>query len=112
VRSRRFIELKKNIHLDLRVLVMNESKVDLVKPEGFTINFASVGHPVTIRAESDEIIITMRLALRPRDNVMKIDFDVSAGGNGATVASLDEHPPPEVGGYSWAIFHGGAPKEE
>ncbi|MDR3424128.1 MAG: hypothetical protein P4M13_03490 [Alphaproteobacteria bacterium] len=78
---------------------MSETKVQLVKPEALTINFPSVGAPVAIRAEGDEVIVLVRLTLRPRDNVMNIDFDVSTGGDGASVAGLDQDAPSDVSRY-------------
>lgn len=50
---------------------MGKSQIDLVEEQAFTINFPSVGAPMTIRAKGDEIVILMRLTLRPRDNVME-----------------------------------------
>ena len=78
---------------------MDEAQVDFVKPQGFTINFPSVGAPVAIRAEGDEIVVFVRLTLRPRDNVMNIDFDVSAGGDGAAVPSLNKDAPTDFSRY-------------
>jgi hypothetical protein len=69
---------------------MNESKVDFVKPKGFTINLPTIGSPVAVRAQGDEIVILVRFTLRPRNNVMNIDLDVSARGNSAAMASLDK----------------------
>lgn len=74
---------------------MNEPKVELVQAQGLTINFPSVGAPVTVRAEGDEIVVLVRLTLRPRDNVMNVDFDVSTSGDGAAVSSLDKDTPPD-----------------
>lgn len=78
---------------------MHKSKVDLVEPQGFTINLPSIGAPVAIRTKGDEIVILMRLTLRPRDNMMDIDLDVSACRDGASVASLDQDASADVGRY-------------
>lgn len=69
---------------------MSEAKVEFVKAEGFTVNLPTVGAPVAVRTEGDEVVILVRLTLRPRDNVMNIDFDVSASRDSAPVTSLDE----------------------
>lgn len=69
---------------------MSESKINLIEPQRFTINLPSTGPPVAVRTEGDEIVVLMRFTLRPRDNVMNIDIDVSASGDGAAMASLDE----------------------
>ncbi len=76
---------------------MKEANVELVEPQTFTINLPSVGAPMAIRTESDEIFVLVRLRLRLRDNVMDVDLDVSTRGDGATVTSLDEDTPAEVG---------------
>lgn len=78
---------------------MNEAQVSLVESEGFTINVPFVGSPMTVRTKSDEIVILMRMTVRPRDNVMDIDLDVSASGDGASVSRLDEDAPSEFSGY-------------
>ena len=78
---------------------MNEPQVELVEPQSFTINFPSIGTPVTVRTKSDEIVVLVRLRLRPRDNVMNIDFDVSTSGDGAAVASLDENSASNLSRY-------------
>jgi hypothetical protein len=78
---------------------MSKSKVEFIKPEAFTINLPSVGAPVTVRTESDEIVIVMRLTLRPRDNMMKIDLDISAGGDGASMTRLDQDAPSDPSRY-------------
>jgi hypothetical protein len=66
---------------------VSESEVDLIKPEAFAINFPGIGAPMTIRAKGDEIVVLVRLTLRPRDNVMNVNFDVSTSGNSAAVGS-------------------------
>ena len=78
---------------------MDEPKVDFVEPQRFTINIPSVGAPMAIRAEGDEIVILVRFTLRPRDNVMNIDLDVSASRNSAAVTSLNEDAPTEITRY-------------
>ena len=78
---------------------MSETKIEFVKPEALTINFPSIGTPMAIRAECDEVVVLVRLTLRPRDNVMNIDFDVSTGGDGAPVASFDQDAPADVSRY-------------
>ena len=78
---------------------MSKSKIEFVKPKAFTINIPSVGAPVAIRTESDEVVILMRLTLRPRDNMMNFNFDVSTSWNSAAVASLDEDTPTDFSRY-------------
>lgn len=72
---------------------MSETKIDLVEPQTLSIYLPSIGAPVTIRTESDEVLVVVRFAIRPRDNVVKVDLDVSTGGNGASVPSLDKDTP-------------------
>lgn len=67
--------------------------------QGLTINVPGVSAPVTIGAESDEIVILMRLTFRPRDNMMNIDLDISASGDGTPMARLDENASAQVGRY-------------
>lgn len=78
---------------------MGEPKVELVESKAFTINFPSIGAPMAVRAEGDEVVIFMRLTLRPRDNVMNVDFDVSTSRDGATVAGFNKDTPPDFGRY-------------
>ena len=78
---------------------MDESKVDLVKTKRFTINFPSVGAPMAIWAEGDEIVILVRVTLRPRDNVMDVNFDVSTSGDCAAVSGLDKDASPQISRY-------------
>jgi hypothetical protein len=78
---------------------MSEAKVDLVEAQGFTINFPSIGAPMTVRAEGDEIVILVRLTLRPRDNVMDINFDITTGGDRTTMSRFDKDSTPEVSRY-------------
>ena len=75
---------------------MSEPQVDLVKTQAFTINLPSVGAPMTIRTESEEIVVLMRLTLRPRDNVMNVDFDVSTGRDGAAMSGFDKNASTDV----------------
>ena len=69
---------------------MRKAQIELVEPKGLTIYLPSVGPPVAVRGEGDEVVILMRLTLRPRDNVVMFNFDVAAGGNGAAVLRIDE----------------------
>ncbi len=78
---------------------MGESKIDFVEPQALTINLPSVGSPMTIRAEGDEVVVLVRLTLRPRDNVMNVNFDVSTSGNSAAVPSLDKDAPADFSRY-------------
>jgi hypothetical protein len=78
---------------------MSEPKIDLVNAKAFTINFPSVGSPVAISTKGDEIVISMRLTIRPRDNVMDFNFDVSTSGDSAPMASFDKNAPFDFGRY-------------
>lgn len=84
---------------------MDKSQVNFVESEGFTINLPTVGAPVTVRTKSDEIVILMRLTLRPRDNMMNVAIDVSTGGNSASVSRFDENAPSDVSRYWRASIH-------
>ncbi len=83
---------------------MNEPQIDFVESKGLTINLPSIGAPVAVRTESDEVVILMRLTLRPRDNVMNIDLDVSAAGDSATMARLHEDATANVSRYWRTTF--------
>jgi hypothetical protein len=41
----------------------------------------------------------MSLTLRPRDNVVNVNFDVSTSRNSAAVTSLDKDAPSDFSGY-------------
>lgn len=78
---------------------MDKSKVELVEAQRFTINVPGISAPVTVGAECNEIVVLVRLTLRPRDNVMNVDLDVSAGRDGATMSGLDENASADFGRY-------------
>ena len=78
---------------------MSESEIDFVNAKAFTINFPSVGSPMAISTESDEIVISMRLTIRPRDNVVDFNFDVSTSGDSTSVASFDKDAPRDFSRY-------------
>ena len=78
---------------------MDDSQVELVKPKALTVNLPSVGAPVAVRTESDEVVILVRLTLRPRDNVVDVHLDVSTGGSGASVSGLDQDAASDVSRY-------------
>ncbi len=84
---------------------MNETQVNFVEPKSLTINLPSIGAPMAIRAESDEVVIFVRLTLRPRDNVMNVDLDVSASGDRAPMPSLDEDAAADVSRYWRTTIH-------
>ena len=69
---------------------MNKSQIEFVKSKGLTINLPTIGTPMAIRAEGDEIVILMRLTLRPRNNMVDIDLDVSASGDCTAMPGLYE----------------------
>lgn len=75
---------------------MNEPQIELVEPKCLSINIPGIGAPVTIGAECDEVVILMRLTLRPRDNVMNVDLDVTAGGDGAPMSRLDQNASADI----------------
>jgi hypothetical protein len=98
----------------LRELVVSEPQVEFVEPQGLTVNFPSIGAPMVVRAKGDEVVVLVRLTVRPRDNVMDIDFDVSASGDGAPMTCLDKDTPSDLSRY-WrtsvaiCIGHYGSP---
>lgn len=69
---------------------MSESQIEFIEPKGFTVNFPFTGSPMTVRTKADEIVILMSLTIRPRDNVMNVNFNVTTSGDGATMPSLDK----------------------
>lgn len=75
---------------------MNEPQIELVEPKRLSINIPGIGAPVTIGAECDEVVILVRLTLRPRDNVMNIDLDVSASGDGAPMSRFDQNTAADI----------------
>ncbi len=78
---------------------MSEPEIELIKPEGLTVYLPSIGAPMAVRAEGDEVVILMRLTLRPRDNVVKLDLDVSASGDSAAVPGFDQDAPFDISRY-------------
>jgi len=76
---------------------VSKAKVNFVKPQRFTINLPSVGAPVAVSTEGDEIFVSVRLTLRPRHNVMDVNFDVSASRDGAPMPGFDKDAPPKRG---------------
>jgi hypothetical protein len=60
--------------------------------------------PMTVRAEGDEIVILVRLTLRPRDNVMDINFDITTGGDRTTMSRFDKDSTPEVSRYVGHLY--------
>jgi hypothetical protein len=78
---------------------MSEAKIELVEPQGLTINLPIVGAPVAVRTKGDEVIILMRLRLRPWDNVMNVNLDISTRRDGAAVARLDKDTPAQFSRY-------------
>lgn len=85
---------------------MSEPKVEFVEPQGFTINFPSIGAPMAVRAEGDEIVILMSLTIRPRDNVVDVNFNVAASGDSTSMPSLNENPASDLSGYWRAPLRG------
>jgi hypothetical protein len=75
---------------------MNEPQIELVEPKRLSINIPGIGAPVTIGAECDEVVILVRLTLGPRDNVMNVDLDVSASGDGAPVSRFDQNSAADI----------------
>lgn len=97
------LKLVQHIHFQLGEFIMSEAQVELVEPQTFTINIPSVGAPVTVGTKSDEIVILVRLTLRPRDNVMNIDLDVSASGDSTPMAGFDKNAPFDFSRYCGAV---------
>lgn len=75
---------------------MSEAKINLVETQGFTINFPSIGAPVAIWTEGDEVIVLVSLTLRPRDNVVDVNLDVSTRRDRAAMSGLDEDATSEI----------------
>ena len=84
---------------------MDESKIELIELKGFTINITGMGAPMTIRAEGNEVVILMRLALRPRDNMMDISIEVPTSGDRAPMPSLNEDSSSDFSRYWRATVH-------
>jgi hypothetical protein len=88
---------------------MNKPQIEFVKTKGLTINLPSISTSMTIRTESDEVVILMRLTLRPRDNVVDVNLDISASGDCTAVSSLDEHATADVSRYWRTVVHNQSP---
>jgi len=84
---------------------MGEAELGFVDAQTFTVNLPGLSHPVAIRAEGNEVVIVMRLTLSPRNNVVNLDYDVSASGDGAAVPCLYENTPFDIGRYCGSIPH-------
>ena len=78
---------------------MSEPKIELVESKAFTINLPSIGEAMTIRTESDEIVILMSLTLRPRDNVMDLSVDVSTSGDSAAMSGFNKNTSTDFSRY-------------
>ncbi len=89
---------------------MGEPKVGFVEAEGFTINLPTPGAPVAVRAEGDEVVISVRLTMRPTDNVVDIDLDVSADGDSTAMPRLHQDAPAKIGWNCRAFSHFAAPE--
>ena len=87
---------------------MNEPQIELVESKGLTINLPVIGAPMAVRAEGDEVVILMRLTLRPRDNVVNINLDISASGNCTPMPGLYEDATADVSRNWRAIVHEGS----
>ena len=84
---------------------MDEPQIKFVESKGLTINLPTVGPPVAVRADGDEVVILVSLTLRPRDNVMNISLNVSASGDGAPMPGLDEDATADVSRYWRTSIH-------
>jgi hypothetical protein len=99
------MQLEEDIHLKLRVFVVNKSEVELVKSKRLSVDFLGIGAAVTVGAKCNEVVIVVRLTFRPGDDVVNVDVDISAGRNGAAVPRLDEDTSTELTWYRWTIIH-------
>lgn len=102
---RQSAQFKQNIHLKIGEFVVSETKIEFVDSQALTINLPTVGAPMAVRAEGDEVVILMRLTLRPRDNVVNIDLDVTASGDCAAVPGLYKDAPFDISRYCGAVLH-------
>lgn len=85
-------EHQQHVDLKLRELIVSSPKVELVEGEALCIDLSTVGATVAVRAEGDQIFIIVGSNLCPRDNMMKVNFDLATGWNSAPVTGLDLHP--------------------
>ena len=84
---------------------MSEAKIGFVEPLTFSVDLPLASAPVAVGAEGNEIVVLVRLTLRPVDNVVNVNIDMSAGGDGASVTGLHKYASAEVCGYCWAFGH-------
>nr|WP_263625821.1 hypothetical protein [Stappia indica] len=84
---------------------MSKSQVEFIDSQALTINLPFIGAPMAVRAEGDEIVVLVRLTLRPRDNVVNIDLDVTASGNCTTVPGLYKDAPFDISRYCGPVLH-------
>ncbi len=92
-------KLEEHVHLELRELIMSESKVQLIEPQRLSIDFPDIGAAVAIRAEGNEVFILVGSTRSPRDDVVNFHIDISTSGDGAAVAGLDKDATAEFSGY-------------
>lgn len=78
---------------------MGKLKVALVESQAFAVDVASISAAVAIRAKCNQIVVGMLPALCPRDNVVNVSINVSAGGNGAAMAGFHQDLPLKVSRY-------------
>ena len=93
---RGFGELKQDIDFELGKAIVGESQVGLVHPKRLPVDLSLVNPSVTIRAESNQVLVEMFSARLPRDDVMDIDVDVSASRYRTPVPCFDKHLTSEV----------------
>lgn len=76
---------------------MNKSKIEFVHPKRFSVDLVPPGSTMAVRTNCDEIVVVVRLACCPGDDVMNVDVDMTTRRDRASVASLDENTSAEVG---------------
>lgn len=84
---------------------MKEPEVEFVHPKRFSIDVVVPGSTMAVRADRDEVVVVVRLACGPRNDVVNVNVDVPTGGDSAAVTSLDENAASEFGWNSGSI-HG------
>lgn len=92
------IRFKEHIDFELRKLVVYKSKVALVELQTLSVDVSTISTAMAIGTKSDEIVIGVFSAGRPRDDMMNFNLNVAARGNGAPMASFNQDPSFKISG--------------
>ena len=92
------IELEQKVHLEIGELIVRESQVRLVESKGLSVDLSSVRSAMAVRTQGNQILVFVCLTSLPRNYVVDVHLDVTAGRDCTTVTSLDENAALDFGG--------------